>query len=52
VEIRLAMSFPWVRGLESGKGRFIENTSPSSENARAEQAQFIVKSSLDFIQQG
>jgi len=29
--------FPCVRGLESGKGRFVENTSPSSENAKNEQ---------------
>jgi len=29
--------FAWVRGLESGKGRFAENTSPSSENPKAEQ---------------
>jgi len=29
--------FPWVRGLESEKCRFVENTSLSSENAKAEQ---------------
>jgi len=29
-------SFPCVRGLECGKGRFVENASPSSENAEVE----------------
>jgi len=32
--------FAWVRSLESGKGRFVENTSPSSENAMNEQVWF------------
>jgi len=30
-------TFTWVRGLEIGKGRSAKNTSPSSENAKAEQ---------------
>ena len=33
-------SFFWLRGLENGKGRFAENTSPSSENTKNEQVWF------------
>jgi len=29
--------FTWVRGLEVEKGRFVENTSPLSGNAKVEQ---------------
>jgi len=32
-EVRYESS-PYVRGLECGKGRFAENASPSSENAK------------------
>jgi len=39
-------SFTWVRSLEIRKGRFAENTSPSSENAKVEQYGSLVKSSL------
>jgi len=33
-------SFAGVRSLKSGKGRFVENTSPSSENTKNEQVWF------------
>ena len=38
--------FPCVRGLECRKGRFAENVSPSSENAKVERNGSIEKSSL------
>jgi len=36
----------WVRSLEVRKGRFTENTSPLSENAKVEKYGSPVKSSL------
>jgi len=38
--------FTWVRGLEVGKGRFAENTSPLNENAKVKQYGSPIKSSL------
>ena len=40
--------FTCVRDLESGKGRFIENTSPSSESAKVERNGSPEKSSFAF----
>jgi len=40
----VANSFPCIRGLESRKGRFAENTSPLSENAKLERNSSPVKS--------
>jgi len=41
-EVRYEL-FTWVRSLESGRGRFVENTSSSSENAKNEQVWFTSK---------
>jgi len=38
--------FTWVRSLDIGKGRFVENNCPSSKNAKVEQYGSPVKSSL------
>jgi len=38
--------FPGVRGLECGRGRFAENTSPSNENAKVERNGSSEKSSF------
>jgi len=44
--------FAWVRGLESGKGSFAENTSPSSENAKAEQSSSQLNPPLTLYSKG
>jgi len=46
-EVRYEL-FAWVRGFEIRKGRFAKNTSPSSENAKAEQRNSQLNLPLTF----
>jgi len=48
-EVRYEL-FPCVRGLEKGKGKFAENTSPSSESTKVERNGSPEKSSFAFEQ--